>query len=407
MATDTSDALTEQQVNTLRQALNTTMVRFDPAREKHYLAYAYRRARLLIHQSVYLLTGIYLLVVVPVMILMRSEEMALWRNFGVYPIALALLALWASTRISWLKLQAVAVMYLALGLSISGTLLGAIYLDGHFAGQIAAFETIYLLIIGFSILRLPPRQTLTTCLVALAVSLIGALLLQVALPLLAMMLYFVIPLIICTVNGYILDVGARRNFANHLLLDNESNQLRLWREQVERDTFRQQQLNHFMEKIAGNLTPAELLQKVLGYLVDQIGAKAGAAYVLEDGNLIQHARWGLNAQAASRQQLKTDESLLGAALQQKIPLQQHAVPEGYLDLEVGEGKRQPGAVLLWPLHQGEQPLGIVEVAGSQSFEETDLALLNELHRPLAFALQSAQRREAFLQRMQEQQSKSG
>ena len=89
----------EQQVNTLRQALNTTMVRFDPAREKHY-GYAYRRARLLIHQSVYLLTGIYLLVVVPVAILMRSEEMALWRNFGVYPIALALLALWASTRIS-------------------------------------------------------------------------------------------------------------------------------------------------------------------------------------------------------------------------------------------------------------------------------------------------------------------
>ena len=407
MATDMSDALTEQQVNTLRQSLNTTMVNFDPAREKHYLAYAYRRARVLIHQSVYLLTGIYLLVVLPVMVLIRSEEMTLWRNFGVYPIALALMGLWASTRLSWLKPLAVAIMYLSLGLSISGALLGAIYLNGSFAGQIAAFETIYLLIIGFSILRLPPRQTLITCLVALAIALLGSLALHVSLPLLPMMLFFAIPLIMCTVNGYILDVGARRNFANHLLLDNESRQLRLWREQVERDTYRQQQLNHFMEKIAGNLTSAELLQKVLGYLVDQINAKAGAAYILEEERLIRHASWGLSAQAEERKNLQRDESLLGAALQQKIPLQQHSVPEGYLDLEVGEGKRVPGAVLLWPLHQGEQPLGIIEVASSHSFEESDMALLNELHRPLAFALQSAQRREEFLQRMQEKQSRSG
>ena len=162
-----------------------------------------------------------------------------------------------------------------------------------------------------------------------------------------------------------------------------------------------------MEKIAGNLTSAELLQKVLGYLVDQINAKAGAAYILEEERLIRHASWGLSAQAEERKNLQRDESLLGAALQQKIPLQQHSVPEGYLDLEVGEGKRVPGAVLLWPLHQGEQPLGIIEVASSHSFEESDMALLNELHRPLAFALQSAQRREEFLQRMQEKQSRSG
>ena len=102
--------------------------------------------------------------------------------------------------------------------------------------------------------------------------------------------------------------------------------------------------------------------------------------VLEDGDLIQHARWGLNAQAASRQQLKTDESLLGTRWQKFAAATRGT--EGYLDLEVGEGKRQPGAVLYG--HCIGKPLGIVEVAGSQSFEETDLALLGELHR-LAFA----------------------
>jgi hypothetical protein len=42
------------------------------------------------------------------------------------------------------------------------------------------------------------------------------------------------------------------------------------------------------------------------------------------------------------------------------------------------------------------------VAGSQPFSTADEALLNELHRPLAFALQSAQRRQQFLSRLDEQ-----
>ena len=134
-------------------------------------------------------------------------------------------------------------MYLALGIALAGTLLGAIRFHGLFPGQISAFETIYILIIGFSILRLPPRQTLTSCLCALAAALLVALLRQLPLPLLSMLLYFAIPLLICTLNGYILDISARRNFANNLLLESESAQLARWREQAERDTLRQQQRN--------------------------------------------------------------------------------------------------------------------------------------------------------------------
>ena len=254
-------AISKSQEAVLRNALDSLLVTFDGDLEARYRQHAHSRARDLISHSVYLLGLLYLVVVVPVMLLVDTAEMVAWRNYGVYPIAVALVALWCSTRLSWLKPHTVLVLYLALGLALTGTLLGAIRFDGLFPGQISAFETIYILIIGFSILRLPPRQTLTSCLCALAAALLVALLRQLPLPLLSMLLYFAIPLLICTLNGYILDISARRNFANNLLLESESAQLARWREQAERDTLRQQQLNLFPPRNCWNGCSATSLNK--------------------------------------------------------------------------------------------------------------------------------------------------
>ncbi|MBQ24498.1 GAF domain-containing protein [Alcanivorax sp.] len=391
-----SQSLDPQQEGILRNALNTFLVQFDRAQERRYAEHAHQRARDLINRSVYLLMGLYLLVVLPVIMLVKTPEMAAWRSYGVYPIAVALIGLWCCTRLSWLRPHAIGVMYLALGLSLSGTVLGAIRFNGSFPGQISSFETIYLLIIGFSILRLPPRQTLITCTMAAVVAFAISLLMRLDLPLLLVSLSFGIPLIICTLNGYILDISARRNFANNLLLAHESEQLKHWREQAEKDTRRQQQLNTFMEQIAGNLTPTQLLERVLGYLVQQVNAQVGAAYTLEKDTLVRQAGWALNGAAQTRDTLPAGEGLLGAALNQRLLMQQHQVPQDYLDLETGQGKRPPGTVLLWPLVQGDHPLGIIEIANTQGFDQEQQTLISELHRPLAFALQSAQRRQQFL-----------
>ena len=391
-----SQTLDQQQEGILRNALSTFLVQFDRDLERRYGAHAHQRARDLINRSVYLLMGLYLLVVLPVIVLVKTTEMAAWRSYGVYPIAAALIGLWCCTRLSWLRPHAIGIMYLALGLSLSGTVLGSIRFNGSFPGQISSFETIYLLIIGFSILRLPPRQTLVACTIAAVVAFAISLLMGLALPLLLVSLSFGIPLIICTLNGYILDISARRNFANNLLLAHESEQLKHWREQAEKDTHRQQQLNTFMEQIAGNLTPAQLLERVLGYLVQQVNAQVGAAYTLEENTLVRQAGWALNDAAQTRSTLPAGEGLLGAALNQRLLMQQHHVPENYLDLETGQGKRPPGAVLLWPLIQGDHPLGIIEIANTQGFDQEQQTLISELHRPLAFALQSAQRRQQFL-----------
>ena len=392
----TDQTIDPQQESILRDALNTFMVQFDRDLEQRYKQHSHDRTLDLINRSIYLMLGLYLLVVVPVTLIVKTPEMAAWRNYGVYPIAVALVGLWSCTRLDWLRPYAIIVMYLALWLSLSGTILGGIRFNSSFPGQVSSFESIYLLIIAFSILRLPPRQTLITAIIAAVFALAISVITALNIHLLLIMLSFSIPLMICTVNGYILDISARRNFANNLLLAHESAQLNRWRAQAEKDANRQQQLNLFMGQIAGNLTPSQLLERVLGYLVQHVGAKIGAAYMLEGNQLIRKASWALSGEAQAREVVPSDEGLLVAALNQRLLIQQHQGPKHYLDLETGQGKSPPGAVLLWPLIQGDHPLGIIEIANFEGFDQEQQTLISELHHPLSFSLQSAQHRQHLL-----------
>ncbi|HBU04032.1 MAG TPA: hypothetical protein DEA70_06050, partial [Acidimicrobiaceae bacterium] len=123
---------------------------------------------------------------------------------------------------------------LALMTSLAGTLLGALHLADTFLGQVAAFETIYVLIIGFSILRLPPTRTLFWCLGSLVVALAAALLQRWDVDPVSLMLFYGFPLVVCALNGYMLDASARGSYANNLLLGRESARLRQWRDNADR-----------------------------------------------------------------------------------------------------------------------------------------------------------------------------
>ncbi|MDX1803366.1 MAG: GAF domain-containing protein [Alcanivorax sp.] len=388
--------LTETDEAHLREQLDTLLVRFSGRIEQQYKRHAEQRAAAFIVRSFYWLFGLYLLVVVPVMLWVQDPNIVRWRNFGVYPIAIALLLVWCSSRIAELQASVTTWLGLAVMIALTGTLLGAIYLQGSFASTIAGYETIYILIIAFSILRLPPTRTILCCLAALAVAMLLAFFKQAMLSPLDMLLYFAVPLIVCAVTGYMLDTGERRNFAHTLLLEQESLKLTEWKTRAEKDHLRQQQINAFMEQIAGNLSPTMLMERVMGYLVNQSNMLVGAAYEVRGQHLIRLAAWGLDSQAAERTSQSLSEGLLGGALQREKVSQQDPVPAGYLDLETGHGRYQPASLLFWPLYHAGQPVGIVEIASLEGVTTSTQELLGLLHRPLAYALIAAQRRQRFL-----------
>ncbi|EKF75067.1 sensor histidine kinase/response regulator [Alcanivorax hongdengensis A-11-3] len=389
--------LTPQEEALLRERSDTLLVRLKGRLEEAYKVHAENRAASLIHRSVYLLLGIYLLVILPVMLIVQTEDMVRWRSYGVYPVALALALLWCSGRIPLLSRHVTTAIGVAVMIALAGTLLGAIYLDGTFAGTVASFESIYILIIAFSILRLPPSRTLLWCGLALVLALVMALARDIPIAFLDLLLCFLVPLCICGVNGYMLDASARRNFANTLLLEQESKHMAAWKEQVEQEHAYQQHINRFMEEIAGNLNSATLLERVLGYLVHHTEARVAAAYEVQGDCLARLAGWGLNAEAAEqRQRIPLNEGLLGGALQSDAISTQNNLPPGYLDMETGQGRYPCAALLFWPIHHAGQPLGIIELAAQHPFSEEQQRFISRLHRPLAYALVAAQRRQQFL-----------
>ena len=385
----------------LKRAMSNVWVRFNGSLEDEYLRHAERRAQKLIHRTIYILFAIFLIVVIPVNLLTHYDNLSTWRNFGVYPIAGSLILLFLAIKTARLQRWVTTVIGLALMISLAGTLLGAIHMSGTFLGLVCAFETIYVLIIGYSILRLPPTRTLFWCLGSLIVALLSALVLGWRVDPVSLLLFYGFPLMVCTLNGYMLDASARTTWANNQLLQRESDRLRQWRDNADRETRRQRALNEFMAHIAGNPTVAVLMDQALEYLIAHSPALAGAAYRLDDDALVQEAARGLNETARQRRSVERG-GLLDTALERGSGVTvHHQVPAGYLDLETGQSVVRPAHLLMMPVWQGEHALGVIELASLDPFDEDSRTLIESLATPLAYALMAAVGREDYIRRHQE------
>ncbi|MCH2555808.1 MAG: GAF domain-containing protein [Alcanivorax sp.] len=387
-----------RQERDLKRALGTLWVRFPGSLEDDYIHHALRRARKLIGRSLYVLIGLFLLVTLPVLAWVDEPGMAGWRLFGFWPIAGALALLFVAVKVNALNRFISTLIGLALMISLAGTLLGAIRLADTFLGQVAAFETVYVLIIGFSILRLPPTRTLFWCLGSLVLALTLALILGWDVNPASLLLFYGFPLVVCALNGYMLDASARHSYANNLLLAKESERLRQWRDNADREARRQRLLNDFMAHIAGNPRVAVLLDQTLGFMLEHTPAVAGAAWRVADDGLHREAARGLSGQDDGGHHRERDGLLAGALDAEGDVTLCHDVPAGYLDLETGHSRMRPGQILFLTVRQGDEPLAVLELAALSPFDQDARALLESLAPSLAYALVAAMGREDYIRR---------
>ena len=389
-----------RQERDLKKALGTLWVRFPGSLEEDYIAHSIRRARTLIGRSLYVLMVLFLVVTVPVLVLVDDAELATWRLFGFWPITGALTLLFVAVKVRALNHLLSTLIGLALMVSLAGTLLGAIRLAGTFMGQVAAFETVYILIIGFSILRLPPTRTLYWCLGSLVLALTLALVLAWQVNAASLLLFYGFPLVVCALNGYMLDASARHSYANNLLLARESERLRQWRENADREARRQRLHNEFMAHIAGNPPVTKLMDRALGFMIEHTPALAGVAWRVADDGLHQEAARGLDERARQRHHVERDGLLAGALDADGDVTVHHQVPAGYLDLQTGHSRIRPGHLLFLCVRQGDEALAILELAALEPFGDDNRTLLETLAPSLAYALVAALGREDFIHRHQ-------
>jgi diguanylate cyclase (GGDEF)-like protein len=201
------------------------MLRFPARLEQAFRQHFRDSAAELLDRSVYGLIALYLSVVVPVALLTQSADQATWMRFAVYPIGAVLVVVWASTRLAVMRAHVETTLGLGVFACLCGTLYCAMLMRDSYFGLVAAYETIYVLIVAFALLRLSTRLALCGSLAAFLLAAGFAGLTGVKPLWLSTLLYFFVPLAICAVNGYMLEYAARRDFVQMLCHRQESGQL--------------------------------------------------------------------------------------------------------------------------------------------------------------------------------------
>lgn len=380
----------------LRQLMGTRLfrLRFPDALEDSFRQGKRSESARFLQLSIYGLMGIYLLVVVPITLLSHDPDMLIWRNWVVIPIAMALAALWVATRFRAFQHYVELGVGLLLLVALFCTLAASLLLHGADFGRLSSYQVIYVLVIAFSILRLPVRQALSWSLAAFGFALLAALLQRAPIPWLDLLLYFAVPLLLCGVTGYMLEFSERRHFLQNRLLDLESRRLAQLGERAEQEAQRQQFQAEYLKEIAGNPSPAEIATRTLRYLAHPLSMAAGVIYeVGQQHQLIRLAPWSTDTkQLATPARINACHSLIGPVLEQGKPEILNELPDNYFLISCGSGDLQPGHLLLFPVMHAEQPIAVLEIARFTPFDETDTQLLESLSQHLASALLAASAR---------------
>lgn len=210
--------LGDQTLAALKQQLGKNLLRLSrlpDGLEQEFRADYRSRATAVVRSSVYGLVALYLLVVLPVAFFVEAPMQALWRTLAVYPIGLALLIIWLCS--SFFSRYTEFSLRFGTFLSLLGPTCGFLALGDSLLGKVAGCETIYVLIVVFTLLMLRITDVLGWALAALTLALMASLTLHWVISWINIFLYFLVPLLICVVTGYLLEYVARRNFVQALL----------------------------------------------------------------------------------------------------------------------------------------------------------------------------------------------
>ncbi|EDY86596.1 two-component response regulator [gamma proteobacterium HTCC5015] len=193
-----------------------TLFRLPKPLEFAFHSHARKSAADWLKKSIYALILIYLIVVLPVGFLSSGEALSLWFQLAVMPIGVVLCWVWAVAQLKRAHRYVEAALTLGVTTCLSGTILCTFILGFDFFGVIAAFESIYIILIAFSVLKIGAILSLASCLGAFVIACIGAWWVDASIDGLLALLFFGVPLAICALNGLMLEFAARKDFLQTL-----------------------------------------------------------------------------------------------------------------------------------------------------------------------------------------------
>jgi signal transduction histidine kinase/DNA-binding response OmpR family regulator len=161
-----------------------------------------------------------------------------------------------------------------------------------------------------------------------------------------------------------------------------------------------------MHELRGELEPAEVATRAIGFLARYLDAPVAAFYTADRGvmRLLGHyASSEIPAEGEPHPCFRMGEGLVGqAALRDEITVLGDP-PPGYLRVRSGLGESAPRAIVILPLTHAGTVSGVLEFALLEPWSASDSELLLSLRETLAIAIEVARARAALREALAETQ----
>ena len=154
-------------------------------------------------------------------------------------------------------------------------------------------------------------------------------------------------------------------------------------------------LAQFSEIVRANQNDTKVLtDKCLSFLIHKVGAQQGSIFNLDgeknDTHLNRISCYAFNRKKHTEKRIELGQGLVGQAFLEGQVVQLKHVPQGYTTITSGLGESTPSHLLIVPLKNDVQIVGILEVACLKIFEQHQIDFLKKAGEFLASAILNTQ-----------------
>lgn len=139
------------------------------------------------------------------------------------------------------------------------------------------------------------------------------------------------------------------------------------------------ELNNILRK-KGSLS--ELGYQMLRYIINYVKASMGAFYIINDNDpndiyFEMFATLAYERKKLMRDKVRFEEGLVGRCAYEKMTIHLREIPENYIKIRSGLGEGNPRSLLIVPLLENGEVVGVMEIVSFNLFEEYEIEFLEQ------------------------------
>ncbi|MDX1544441.1 MAG: response regulator, partial [Christiangramia sp.] len=164
------------------------------------------------------------------------------------------------------------------------------------------------------------------------------------------------------------------------------------------------------DRMRGEQDILTLSKNIISYLTKYLDGQVGVIYLAEKNKDKKQLRMTGSYAFTHRKSLKTTfnfgEGLVGQAALEKEPIVLSGLPEDYISVSSGLGKREPRHILVQPFIIDGEVKGVIEIGSFKAFNDNQLELVRSVGENIAITTNSALDREKMKDLLEESQRQS-